>query len=65
MRFFSCVFLILTINKSFANNVIVKPSIFTIHSSNGKDWMYEEKAINVFGFGISSYINNKKLETNI
>ncbi|MFL3005432.1 MAG: hypothetical protein ACJZ1R_04620, partial [Candidatus Neomarinimicrobiota bacterium] len=48
----------MTINKSFANNVIIKPSIFTIHSSNGKDWMYQEKAINVFGFGISSFINN-------
>ena len=50
----------MTINKSFANNVIVKPSIFAIHSTNGKDWMYQEKAINVFGFGISSYVNNKK-----
>ena len=59
MRLFSYIFLILAINKLFANNVIIKPSIFTIHSSNGKDWMYEEKAINIFGFGISSYINNK------
>ena len=60
MRLFSFIFLLLIVNKSTANNVIVKPSIFTIHSSNGKDWMYQEKAINVFGFGISSYINNKK-----
>ena len=59
MRLFSCIFLLLTINKSFANNVIIKPSFFTIHSSNGKDWMYQEKVINVFGFGISSFINNE------
>ena len=62
MRVFSYIFLILAINKLFANNVIIKPSIFTIHSSNGKDWMYEEKAISVFGFGISSYINNERLK---
>jgi tetratricopeptide repeat protein 30 len=59
MRLFSCIFLLLTINKSFANNVIIKPSFFTIHSCNGKDWMYQEKVINVFGFGISSFINNE------
>ena len=48
MRLFSYIFLILAINKLFANNVNIKPSIFTIHSSNGKDWMYQEKAINIF-----------------
>ena len=58
MRLFSCIFLILAINKLFASNVVSKPSIFIIHSSNGKDWMYQEKAINIFGFGISSYIKN-------
>ena len=58
MRIFSYIFLILATNKILANNVIIKPSIFTIHSSNGKDWMYQKKAINIFGFGISSYINN-------
>ena len=58
MRLFSYIFLILAVNKLFASNVIIKPSIFTIHSSNGKDWMYQEKAINIFGFGISSYIKN-------
>ena len=55
MRIFSYIFLILAINKCFSSNIIIKPSIFTIHSSNGKDWMYQEKAINVFGFGISSF----------
>ena len=59
MRLFSCIFLLMTINKSFASNVIIKPSVFTIHSSNGKDWMYQEKAINAFGFGIRSFIENK------
>ena len=53
MSLFSYIFLGLAINKLFANNVNIKPSIFTIHSSNGKDWMYQEKAINIFGFGIS------------
>ena len=55
MRIFSYIFLILAIYKLYASNVIIKPSIFTIHSSNGKDWMYQEKAITVFGFGISSF----------
>lgn len=59
MKLFSSIFLILAINISFANNVIIKPSIFTIHSSTGKDWMYQEKAINIFGFGISSIVSNK------
>ena len=59
MKLFSPIFLMLAINISFANNVIIKPSIFTIHSSTGKDWMYQEKAINIFGFGISSIVNNK------
>ena len=58
MRLFSYIFLILAINKLFASNVIIKPSIFTVHSSNGKDWMYQEKAINIFGFGISSYVKS-------
>lgn len=58
MRLLNYIFLILTINELFANNVIIKPSVFTIHSSSGKDWMYQEKAINIFGFGISSYINS-------
>ena len=58
MRLLSYIFLILAINKLFANNVIIKPSVFTIHSSSGKDWMYQEKAINIFGFGISSYANS-------
>ena len=59
MRFFGFILLLLAINKSFANKVTIKPSIFTIHSSNGKDWMYQEKAINIFGFGVSSYITNR------
>ena len=59
MRIFSYILLILAINKLFANDVVIKPSIFNIYSSNGKDWMYQKKAINIFGFGISSYINNK------
>ena len=58
MRIFGYIVLILYINKIIASNVIIKPSIFTIHSNNGKDWMYEEKAINIFGFGIRSNIKN-------
>ena len=58
MRLLSYIFLILAINKLVASNVIIKPSVFTIHSSSGKDWMYQEKAINIFGFGISSYVNS-------
>tara|TARA_B100000900_G_scaffold414458_1_gene441152 strand:+ start:102 stop:1466 length:1365 start_codon:yes stop_codon:yes gene_type:complete len=58
MRLFSYILLILSFNKLLSSNFIIKPSIFAIHSSNGKDWMYKEKAINIFGFGISSYIKN-------
>ena len=58
MRLFGYIFLILFANNLFANNVTIKPSVFTIHSSSGNDWMYQEKVINIFGFGISSYINN-------
>tara|TARA_B100001115_G_scaffold182211_1_gene177938 strand:- start:236 stop:1594 length:1359 start_codon:yes stop_codon:yes gene_type:complete len=59
MRIFSYILLILAINKLFANDVVIKPSIFNIYSSNGKDWMYQKKAINIFGFGVSSYIKNR------
>ena len=59
MRLYCFIFLILAINISFANKVIIKPSIFTIHSSSGKDWMYQEEAINIFGLGINSFISNK------
>ena len=59
MRIFSYILLILAINKLFANDVVIKPSIFNIYSSNGKDWMYQKKAINIFGFGVSSYITNR------
>ena len=59
MRIFSYILLILATNKLFANDVVIKPSIFNIYSSNGKDWMYQEKAINIFGFGVSSYITNR------
>ena len=59
MRIFSYILLILATNKLFANDVVIKPSIFNIYSSNGKDWMYQKKAINIFGFGVSSYITNR------
>ena len=59
MRLYCFIFLILTINISFANKVIIKPSIFTIYSSSGKDWMYQEEVINIFGLGINSFISNK------
>ena len=59
MRIFSYILLILAINKLFANDVVIKPSIFNIYSSNGKDWMYQKKAINIFGFGVSSYITTR------
>ena len=59
MRIFSYILLIFAINKLFANDAIIKPSIFNIYSSNGKDWMYQKKAINIFGFGVSSAITNR------
>ena len=59
MRLCCFIFLILAINISFANKIIIKPSIFTTHSSSGKDWMYKEEAINIFGLGINSFISNK------
>ena len=59
MRLLRYIFLILAVNELLANNVVIKPSFFNVHSSNGKDWMYQKKAINIFGFGVSSYITNR------
>ena len=53
------IFLFICLSTSFANNIKVKPIIFTIHSTNSKDWMYEKKPLTIFGFGVNSYIKNK------
>ena len=51
-------------NLLLATDVIIKPSVFSIYSSNGKDWMYEKKPISIFGLGVNSYIENNKLKFN-
>ena len=51
-------------NLLLATDVIIKPSVFSIYSSNGRDWMYEKKPISIFGLGVNSYIENNKLKFN-
>ena len=45
-----------------ATDVIIKPSIFSIYSSNGRDWMYQKQPISIFGLGVNSYIEDNKLK---
>ena len=49
----------------FVNSSLVYlSSVFSIYSSNGRDWMYEKKPISIFGLGVNSYIENNKLKFN-
>ena len=62
MRFFIFTLIGLTSKLLIANDVIIKPSIFSVYSSKGKDWMYQKKPISIFGLGVNSFIKNKNLE---
>ena len=60
MRIFYSICIIICINRIFADILIIKPSSFGMHSTSGKDWMYTKKPINIFGFGINSYVKNSQ-----
>ena len=42
MSFFYFIILLISMNSLLANKITVNPSIFAIHSTSGKDWMYEK-----------------------
>ena len=62
MRFFIFILVNLVSKLILASDVIIKPSIFSIHSTNGRDWMYQKEPISIFGLGINSSIENKNLK---
>ena len=47
-----CFLLILLSQLLSANKIIIKPAIFSVYSTTGRDWMYQKKPINIFGFGL-------------
>ena len=51
-------FLFLIISITFSDELKVKPIIFTLHSSNGSDWVYEKTPITSFGAGLSFNFKN-------
>ena len=51
-------------NLLLATDVVIKPSVFSIYSSSGRDWMYQKKPIGIFGLGVNSYIEKEKLKFN-
>lgn len=57
-----CFFLILLSQLLSANKIIIKPAIFSVYSTTGRDWMYQKKPINIFGFGLNAYIENDNLD---
>ena len=57
-----CFLLILLSQLLSANKIIIKPAIFSVYSTNGRDWMYQKKPINIFGFGLNAYIENNNLD---
>ena len=62
MRFFIFILINIISRSLLATQIIIKPSIFSIHSSNGSDWMYQNKPINIFGLGVNSHIKNNDLK---
>ena len=51
-------FLFLIISITFSDELKVKPIMFTLHSSNGSDWVYEKTPITSFGAGLSFNFKN-------
>ena len=44
----------------FSDDLEVKPVVFTLHSSNGSDWVYEKTPLSSFGAGLSFKFQNPK-----
>ena len=51
-------FLFFFISLIFSDNLEVKPIIFTLHSSNGSDWVYDKTPLTSFGAGLSFEYQN-------
>ncbi|MEL1226829.1 MAG: hypothetical protein VW963_08795 [Candidatus Neomarinimicrobiota bacterium] len=51
-------FLSFFISLTFSDDLEVKPIIFTLHSSNGSDWVYEKTPLTSFGAGLSFKFQN-------
>ena len=51
-------FLSFFISLTFSDDLDIKPIIFTLHSSNGSDWVYEKSPITSFGAGLSFEYQN-------
>jgi len=62
MRFFILILMILTSNLLVATDLTIKPSIFSVYSSNGRDWMYRKKPVSIFGLGVNSFMKNNNLK---
>ena len=43
----------------YSNNLKVKPIIYTLYSSSGSDWIYENSPITTFGTGLGIEFNNQ------
>ena len=51
-------FLHFFISLIFSDDLEVKPIVFTLHSSNGSDWVYEKTPLTSFGAGFSFKFQN-------
>ena len=46
------------ISLTFSDDLEVKPIVFTLHSSNGSDWVYDKTPLTSFGAGLSFKFQN-------
>ena len=51
-------FLYFFISLTFSDDLEIKPIIFTQHSSNGSDWVYDKTPLTSFGAGFSFKYQN-------
>ena len=51
-------FLHFFISLTFSDDLEVKPIVFTLHSSNGSDWVYDKTPLTSFGAGLSFEYQN-------
>ena len=51
-------FLHFFISLTFSDDLEVKPIVFTLHSSNGSDWVYDKTPLTSFGAGFSFEYQN-------
>jgi hypothetical protein len=53
------IFLILILSSLLSDNIKVNPIVFSHHSSNGSDWIYNNTPITIFGAGLEAYYDSK------